>query len=162
MRKRKHESTKDLFVFGPLPRVHIFRAGDAAKILGVEKWRLEKFLTGKQYKLSPSGHIGKGRGSWRLFSHQDLYRIGIADQIVADGFTARFVSMVLQEVEDRELLNIDERGESRADDIAVFRTEKGPSVTRKPGTHGKPYYVLNVRELIQQIDRQIEQYRKAG
>lgn len=120
----------------------------------------EKFLTGKQYKISPSGHLGKGQGSWRLFSDQDLYRIGIADWMVKDGFSAKFVSLVLQEIEDEELLDIDENGHSAATDIGIFRGETGPYVTYVSAEKKEPYYVLRLRELITDIDRRIRAERK--
>jgi hypothetical protein len=146
-RKRK----ADIFDTGAAP-THIFRAGDVARILGIEKWRLEKFLTGKHYHLSPSGQLGKGQGSWRLFSHQDIYRLGIATLMVQDGFSAKFVSFVLREIEDAELLETDERGEAGPPDVGVYRTKKGPSVHFTGGrSTAKPYYVLRLGELIRDI-----------
>jgi hypothetical protein len=140
---------------------HIFRAGDVGRILGIEKWRLEKFLTGKQYRLSASGHLGHGQGSWRLFSHQDIYRLGIANWMVRDGFSAKFVSFVLQEIEDEELLDFDEDGRNTAPNIGVFRSDTGPRVgflgsAEKEG----PYYVLKLWELIREIDRRTLAGRK--
>ena len=140
--------------------VHIFRAGDVMRILRVEKWRLEKYLTGKQYRLSPSGHLGKGHGSWRLFSRQDLYRLGVANQLVEDGFTAKFVSFVLQAIEDSQLLELDEHGEANVSDMGIFRTPKGPIVefmgTRRSANSSiELYYVLHLQRLIKQIDSRI-------
>jgi hypothetical protein len=139
---------------------HIFRASDVTRILGIEKWRLEKFLTGKQFRLSPSGHIGEGKGSWRLFNHQDLYRLAIATWLVEDGFTAKFASLMLQEIEDSELLDFDENGESRAQTVGVVRSESGPRVVwaAPPGTQ-RPYYVLPLGLLIKNVDKQIRERR---
>src|SRR4030095_8659152 len=100
--KRIRSETEDFFFQGPELPVHIFRSGDLTRILGIERWRLEKFLTGKQYQLSPSGQLGRGKGSWRLFSHQDIYRLGIANWVVQDGFSAKFISFVLREIEDSD------------------------------------------------------------
>ena len=162
MSKRKNqESADDFFRTSELP-THIFRAGDVGRILDIEKWRLEKFLTGKQYKLSPSGHIGKGRGSWRLFSHQDLYRLALAKFMVNDGFTAPFVSTILEAVEDRELLEIDEHGDTTAEDICVFRGEKGPNLDAPRGSSEKPYYMIKVRDVVRDVDKRIQQYGKAA
>jgi hypothetical protein len=144
----------------PEIETHIFRASDVTRILGIEKWRLEKFLTGKQFRLSPSGHIGEGKGSWRLFNHQDLYRLAIATRLVEDGFTAKFVSMVLQEIWDSELLDSDENGESVAQNVGIVRSENGPRVVlAAPPRTPRPYYVLPLGELIRKVDEQIPERR---
>lgn len=159
----KWRPTETAFRVASLP-TDIFRAGDVARILGIEKWRLEKFLTGKHYRLTPAGRLGRGQGSWRLFSHQDLYRIGIASWMVRDGFTAKFVSFVLQEIDDSELLQIDERGETNAPDFGIFRTNTGPAVDfiggRMSAENKEPYYVLKVPELIADINKRIHSNSK--
>jgi hypothetical protein len=149
------KNKRDVFDLPELP-THVFRAGDVAWVLNMEKWRLEKFLTGKQYNLSPYGHLGEGQGSWRLFSHQDIYRLGIAQWMAVDGFTAKFINLVLQEIEDRDLLERDKHGDANPPDIGVYRTKNGPEVGFVHA-HAKegPYYVLKLRDLIATIDQGI-------
>jgi hypothetical protein len=159
-KKRNREEAEDVSQAPPLP-VHIFRAGDLTRILGMERWRLEKFLTGKQYQLSPSGQIGSGKGSWRLFSHQDIYRLGIANWMVRDGFSAKFVSFVLREIEDSDLLDVDQNGETIVSDQGIFRSDTGSRVGFiSSGAKEQPYYVLPLRQLIADIDRRILANRK--
>jgi hypothetical protein len=158
-KKKMRQASDDFFQMPALP-THIFRAGDVGRILGIEKWRLEKFLTGKQFRLRASGQLGKGQGSWRLFSHQDLYRLGIANRLVQDGFTAKFVSLVLQEIYDEDLLDIDEEGRSTAPNLGVFRSDKGPYVTFVGAERKEPYYVLKVWELIRDIDTRVYEERR--
>jgi hypothetical protein len=161
LKKRTPKRPPEDFVSMPELPNHIFRAGDVGKILGIEKWRLEKFLTGKQYQLSASGQLGKGQGSWRLFSHQDIYRLGIANWMVRDGFAAKFISFVLREIEDSDLLDVDENGETRATDLGIFRNDSGPRVG-PVSTTGKeqPYYILPLRQLIADIDKRILAHTK--
>lgn len=160
-KKRMRREAEDFFQSTPEVPVHIFRAGDLTRILGMERWRLEKFLTGKQYQLSPSGQIGKGKGSWRLFSHQDIYRLGIASFMVKDGFSATFVSLVLRAIEDSDLLEVDENGETIVSDQGIFRSETGPRVRLiSSGAKEKPYYVLPLRQLIAEIDERILAHNK--
>ena len=159
-KKKATQSADDLFPTSVLP-THIFRAGDVGQILGIEKWRLEKFLTGKQYRLTPSGHLGQGRKPWRIFSHKDLYRLAIANRMVEDGFTAKFVSMVLQEIEDHELLEVNQRGDRTAPDVCLVRTQKGPQVgLLRAHMKPEPYYVLRLGELIRSVDERILDDRK--
>jgi len=159
MKKQRKEKVDDVFQT-PMLETRIFRASDVTRILGIEKWRLEKFLTGKQFRLSPSGHIGEGKGSWRLFNHQDLYRLAIATRMVEDGFTAKLVSMVLQEIWDNELLDFDENGESRAQTVGIVRSENGPRLVwaAPPGTE-RPYYVLPLGALIRNVGKRIRERR---
>jgi len=161
MKKRRRSNTAVDFWQTPAIPTHIFRSGDVSAILEIEKWRLEKFLTGKQYQLSASGQLGEGKGSWRLFSHQDLYRLGIANLMVRDGFSSKFVSFVLREIEDSELLDVNEEGETVVSDQGIFRTDRGPrigfvgSVVKE-----QPYYILPLRQLIADIDKRILAHMK--
>jgi hypothetical protein len=162
MTKRKKISQDDQF-FGTsvAPPAHIFRAGDVVSILGIERWRLEKFITGTQYKLTPSGHLGEGKGSWRLFSLEDMYRLGIATRMVEDGFTAKFISFVLQEIEDADLLVLDMEGNSNAPEVGIFRRPKGPIVHPFfSNEKERPYYVLPLSELLNDINKRIYKLRR--
>jgi hypothetical protein len=157
MRKKKTQAqADDVFEMPSAGSIYIFRASDVTRILGIEKWRLEKFLTGKQYRLSPSGHIGKGKGSWRLFSRENLYRLEVASRIVEDGFTAKFVSMVLQEIDDSELLDIDEHGATAATDLWVVRSATGPRVVFPSiAEKNNMYYVIPLRQWITNVNERI-------
>ena len=76
--------------------------------------------------------------------------------MVEDGFTAKLVSIVLQEIEDHELLEVDEHGERTAADIALVRTQEGPQVgLLRAHMKPEPYYVLRLGELIQSVDERI-------
>jgi hypothetical protein len=108
--------------------VHNFGAGDVEKILEMESWRLQKFLSGKRYQLTPSGgQIGKGTGSSRrVFRIEDVYRIGVAGFLVRDGFAPNCVSSLLQWIENQDLIGFDEKGRTTPPTIAFMRGEDGP------------------------------------
>lgn len=160
MKTRKvRKRSGDVFAAPEVP-ANIFRAGDVTELLGIERWRLEKFLTGTQFKLSPSGHLGTGKGSWRLFSQADLYRLAIASQMVEDGFTAKFVSMVLEGIWENELQDFDELGKSTAQDVGLFRTEKGPVVGFVSGSKQRPYYVIELQKLITSVNNRIKKWEE--
>jgi len=160
-RKRRPEPSDDIFAT-PLVDTYIFRASDVTQYTGVPKWRLEKFLTGKQYRLSPSGHVGEGKGSWRLFSHEDLYRLAGAYRMVEDGFTAKTVSKVLEDIDDRDLLDTNnERFENTVTDVGLVRSKDGPRVVFAGSfARERPYYILPLRQLVREVDRRIAESRK--
>ena len=144
-----------------LPR---FSTGDVAKILDLKIWRLQKFVDVESYRLSPSGKLGKGPGSRRMFSAEDIYRIGIANFMIKDGFSPKLVAEVLQEFEDTDLFDFDEEGVAYPG-ITLSRSEKGPKLDffrsgqapeRKPGS--SVYYVLDFGTVIEEIDRRISKF----
>ncbi len=138
-----------------LPR---FSTGEVAKLLGIPIWRLQKFLDSPTFRLSPSGHLGKGPGSRRTFSARDVYRVGIASFLTQDGFSPTVVSELLQSMEDGDLKNWDKSGEVYPV-IYFHRGKKGREI-RSGGppeikAGGAIYYVLDLGDLISVIDSRI-------
>jgi DNA-binding transcriptional MerR regulator len=85
----------------PLPT---FGTGKAAQILGISIRRLQGYVESPQYQLHPSEQLGTGRGSRRVFYEEDIYRLGIAEHLVRDGFSYKLVSKALQQMADDDLL----------------------------------------------------------
>ena len=86
----------------PLPT---FGTGEVARILGVDIWRIQSYLDSPKYRISPTGQqLGTGRGSRRVFMEEDVYRLGVAEHLVRDGFSYKFVSNALQRLDDKDLL----------------------------------------------------------
>src|ERR1700680_1378682 len=107
----------------------IFSTGEVAEILGLGIWRLQKFLDSPRYQLSGPGQLGKGKGSRRLFSTEDVYRLGIANQLVKDGFVAELIGKVVQSFDDSDLLAWDEDGNQvRPGFVALSRTKNGRGI----------------------------------
>ena len=99
---RKSNSFEKLFKGVPNVALEGFPAGEVAEILRVPMWRLQKFIDSPQYKFSPKGKLGKGQGSRRVFTREDIYRVALAARLVEDGFAARFVGSILEEFEDHD------------------------------------------------------------
>lgn len=139
-----------------------FSTGEASDILKIPIWRLQKFLDSPRYQLSPSGHIGKGKGSRRLFNTDDLYRIGIAYFLSQDGFAPKIVSKVLETLENEDLFRFDQEGNFVSMGILFKRSVKGPKleffIPGKPpqvAVGGPIYYALDLTDVIRDIDRRI-------
>jgi hypothetical protein len=150
----------DLFT-GPAYPVPQFSTGAVAEILGLEIWRLQKFLDSPRYQLSPTGRLGKGKGSRRWFTTQDVYRLGIAAFVAKDGFAPKMIAKILQQIEDRDLRDFSEDGEVRKG-IALKRTEDEPEFIFFRSGHppilkagGDVYYVLDMGEITWDIDSRI-------
>jgi len=144
-------------------KIASFGTGEVAKILGVPIWRLQKFLDSPKYHLSPAGKLGEGLGSRRVFTREDVYRLALASRLVMDGFAAKFVGSLLEQIENLELVDrLDEQGNEVPRGIALYRGSKRPRVElidmrrqEKLGEKGAPYYVLNLDEVTKEIDGRI-------
>src|SRR5882724_11499438 len=99
---RKSGSTFGSLFPGKGPAIPAFGTGEVAEILGVPIWRVQKFLDSPEYNLSSEGKLGQGHGSRRVFTSDDILRIAIAARMVEDGFGAKFVGSVLEQIEDAE------------------------------------------------------------
>ncbi len=161
MKRRSRPTANDVFKTAELP-VHIYRAGDVIGVTGIEKWRLQKFLSGKRYPLSQSGQIGKGPSSWRLFSLEDVYRIGVAYVLTKDGFTPKHISEALQFIEGNDVIDFGPEGRERPPLIGFARGPKRAKIvyiSRAKGTSAEgdvPYYVLDLERIISEIDKKLE------
>jgi hypothetical protein len=145
-----------------------FSAGEVAEFLLLPSWRLQKFLNSPQYGLSSAGQlVGKGRGSRRTFSRNDLYLIGLAALLVRDGFAAKFVGQVLEELRDVRLVDWDKNGDEftlgiafgrgvRGPRIELFRSENPPQV----GIGAPFYYAVDLNDVIQVVEKQITRREK--
>jgi DNA-binding transcriptional MerR regulator len=159
--KRKHPN-ESFFVTGSAS-MPAFGTGDAAEILGIPIWRLQKFLDSRQYNLSPEGKLGSGRGSRRVFSQEDLHRIALANWLVKDGFAPQFVGSVVERLDDNEVgAYINHEGEETSVGIAFYRSADGPTVRvytvqRAPamGEKNSPFYRLDLEDVWQEVDRKI-------
>src|SRR5690242_1736854 len=77
---------KDVLATGQVQVPRIFGAVAVAEILGVKDWRLQKFLSSPQFKLSSSAQSITTSGGRRVFTDLDVLRIGVATYLTEDGF----------------------------------------------------------------------------
>jgi len=144
--------------------IPVFSTGEAAEILGVEIWRLQKFVDVESYRISPSGQLGRGRGSRRTFYPVDIYRLATASRLVRDGFAPKHVAKVLEHLDDEDLSGeMSEQGAITRCGIYFTRGKTGPAVHFFPS--GKPpkitesgpeYYILDLDLLADEIDQRIK------
>jgi hypothetical protein len=139
-----------------------FGTGEAAELLGIPIWRLQKFLDSRAYNLSPAGKLGSGRGSRRMFSQEDLHRVALASWLIRDGFAPQFVGSVVERLEDDHVgVYIDHEGEEASVGIAFYRGADGPIVrtylvrSGEPGGKLPPFYRLHLDDVFVEVDRKI-------
>jgi hypothetical protein len=148
------------------PDLPKFGTGEAAEILGVPIWRLQKFLDSKQYNLSPEGKLGHGRGSRRVFSTEDLHRIALATWLVRDGFAPQFVGAVVQQIEDSDLdVYIGDEGEEIPLSLVLRRGKDRPIVgiyaAKRAATVNDAYYRLDLNNVFAEVDARIAKLQQS-
>ena len=77
-----------------------FTTEKAARVLGLEPWRVTKFAQGKEYEISPSVAVAEGSGSRRLYSLEDVCQIGLAVRLLETGLRSKAVGKVLRQVRE--------------------------------------------------------------
>lgn len=139
-----------------------YSTGQVAEVLEIPIWRLQKFLDVKSYPLSPTGKLGSGKGSRRMFSLQDVYRIAVTVWLIEDGFSPKWVVQALQFVDDRDLLDVDRDGNIVRGGIAFRRTAKGDRQIDFFDGGNAPkgrdrYYALDFSDVINRVDARIRE-----
>ena len=143
-----------------------FGSGEVAAILGVEQWELNRFLS--RYELSSSGKLGEGRGSRRLYTTEDIYRIRTSMFLIRDGFAPKLVAQIMQRLEDVDFYGTqDEEGEFRELGISLSRGDQGPTVhifradnPPEISTTSKTYYGLDLSTITRWVDQRIALQKK--
>lgn len=159
-RKKQIKSLGDVFDTGQEIEIPILSSGEVVEILGIKPGRLERFLA--NYPLSPAGQTGRGKGSRRLFSPDDVRRLGIAKWLLDDGFRPQSLANILEQMQDERLIDYDEKGElylgivmSRDPQSDKREFEFFHSHSGKPPSGRAGYYALDFGDVITKIDQRI-------
>jgi DNA-binding transcriptional MerR regulator len=143
-----------------------YGTGHASEILGIPIWRIQKFMDSPQYNLSPTGKLGEGRGSRRVFTREDLHRIALANWLVKDGFATQFVGEVVRQREDSDLdVYVGHEGEETPLSLVFQRGKDGPVVTvrttKRAATIGDAYYRLDLNDVFAEVDARIARLQQS-
>ena len=126
------------------PKQRPYSMGEVARIVGVDEWRVKNFTKdGTGFGLGPSYVYGKGRGSRRFFSFEDVLRIAIANELVECGFAPKVVGAAIREIAESVLL-LKDMGQLKQEELPVLLC-----------THGE-WRVRKVREVRAQIKKTLD------
>lgn len=156
---KENKAFEELFS-GPTVEIPMLTSGEVTAILDIKMWRLERFL--ENYPLK-AGRPGKGQGSRRLFSSDDVRRLFIAKWLLDDGFQPTLVAEILGELNDRHFTEYDSEGNELSLSLVLKRDAKSEQRTsviiasqsgRAPVTKDS-YYVLEFDPLVAEVDQRI-------
>jgi len=167
-RKQQEGDDHDVFAVPKAPEPARFGSGQVGEILGIEPWQLHRFLS--RYELTSSGQLGEGRGSRRLYTTEDIYRIKMAMLLIRDGFAPKLVAQIMQEVEDLDFYGSqDDEGDFVERGVSLQRTDKGPKVRSFPadnppkvGLENETYYAVVFSTITRIVNERIVAWRKHG
>jgi len=149
---------------GPGAKVPRYGSGEVADFFEMEAWELHRFLD--RYQLTSSGQLGKGRGSRRWFTTEDVYKIATARFLIDDGFSREMVSQIVQTLEDRDFYGTaDKAGDfsamgvfvQRANDnrvVGVFSSAAPPQIR----VGGPIYYALTLDLVTRDVDQKMKRF----
>jgi hypothetical protein len=107
-----------------------FETTEVSSLVGIPPILLNKFVERSSYGIVPSVRSGKGRGSRRRFSQDDLFGIALVWWLFESGLRTRVIQFVLNQI-------CGGRRDSRANDAARLLIERGAElllVEREPRT----------------------------
>jgi len=78
--------------------MEIFELGEIAKILGMSLTKVKNWTIGRPLAIEASIRTATGQGSRNLFSLEDVYLMGVANELSRAGMAAKAIGKVLEAV----------------------------------------------------------------
>lgn len=136
-----------------------FETAEVTEIVGIPLILLNKFVERGQYGVQASVRAGKGRGSRRLFSKDDLFGIALVWWLFESGLRTKVIQFVLNQICGRKL-------NSKANDAARVLNEREADlllVERTPRTEAKEGATRPVqRVVLADAEQATEQIKQLG
>jgi hypothetical protein len=137
----------------------LFETAEVTELVGIPSILLNKFVERGQYGVQASVRAGRGRGSRRLFSKDDLFGIALVWWLFESGLRAKVIQFVLNQICGRKL-------NSQANDAARLLNQREPDlllIERTPRTEAKEGVTHpGQRALLTRREHAIEQIKTLG
>jgi hypothetical protein len=134
--------------------MEIFELGDIAKILGMPIAKVKNWTIGRPMTIEASIRTATGHGSRNLFSLEDVYVMGVANELSKAGMAANAIGKLVGSVRAKfpnGLASVDTLFISRGEKLA-YRIETRES-RLPPDTVVR--IAIDVRRLLARIDRKL-------
>jgi hypothetical protein len=143
-------------------RRELYGTKEVATILGIPEWRVKNFSEGAAYRLPPALQVGSGHGSRKLYGWEDIFRLGIANQLVNFGFTPESVGAAVREIPESTLapytadLQVQAFLQGKASSEAQLRSKETPLLVRLGGRLGQGWRVKKASEVRGELGKTVK------
>ena len=140
--------------------MEVFELGEIAKILGMPITTVKNWTIGRPFTIEPSIKTASGHGSRNLFSLEDVYLMGLANELSKAGMAAKAIGKLVEAVKAKF-----PNGPGGVDAMFVSRA---PKLTYRIETREDRLpaevvvrIVIDVQGLLTRIDREVAKLRRA-
>src|SRR5205809_4999562 len=136
--------------------MHVFELSEMTTLLGMSQIKAKNWTAGRPFKMPASVRTATGTGSRNLYSIEDVYLMGLANEFSKAGFAAKAIGKLLEAVDAKRLAEIDWLTVWRAGSLKFYAHEG----KTQPPEGVLLWQTVNVGRLVRQIDKAVERLRR--
>jgi DNA-binding transcriptional MerR regulator len=135
--------------------MHVFELSEMAALLGMSQVKAKNWTAGRPFKIPASERTATGTGSRNLYSIEDVYLMGLANEFSKAGFAAKAIGRLLTEIDAQRLAQMAWLTVWRAGSLK-FHVREGKG---QPPEGVLLYHRVNVGAMVKGIDKEVEGLR---
>lgn len=132
-----------------------FELTEMAKLLGMSPVKAKNWTSSRPFKIPASVHTASGTGSRNLYSIDDVYLMGVANEFSKAGFAAKAIGKLVDSLDATKLANMDW--------LTVYRSGSLKYIVKEgkvPPPEGVLLWMtLNIGALVKKIDEAVQRMR---
>lgn len=135
----------------------VFELGEITKILDMSPAKAKNWTVGRPFKLEPSIKTASGQGSRNLYSLEDVYLMGVANELSGTGMAAKAIGRFVEGLKKRfpnGLAEVETLFVSRKNLVYRFETKEDRLPTEAVVT-----LRVDVKGLRERVDRAVDKLR---
>jgi len=132
--------------------ITVFELAEMAEVLGMPLTKARNWTIGRPLSIPASIRTATGTGSRNLYSIENLYLMGLANEFSKAGFAAKAIGKVLEAVDAKKLAEMDWLTVWRGKHFNVVEGKKPPEGVLL-------WHTVDVGRLVKLIDKKVERLR---
>ena len=138
--------------------MHVFELSEMTTLLGMSAVKAKNWTAGRPFKIPASVRTATGTGSRNLYSIEDVYLMGLANEFSKAGFAAKAIGRLLEAVEAKRLAEMDWLTVWRAGTLKKFHLREGRV---QPPEGVLLWQTVNIGAMVKGIGKAVERMRRA-